>query len=359
MFQHFIVTRFSYRASHLVKRKGQDPLNPGRLEHRFNIFRIACLPSMLFQQNQDFAWILLVDDALPEKERNTLTGLVAQREGSYIVTFSPSVNYAGLDWLKPYLRKSTRYVITTYLDDDDAVSSGFTRYIKDHLTSLVHSGTLPPILFMAGRKIHVWDFISTSETPAGYVKPGVTQRFLSGVGMTLLADLALNLSVISFGHHMIEYLPENLTSFPEHSNLDAPCIYEKRELVRNAARAAGMDWDGVIRESHIHIFPSEPPFGLLINHLDNIQMFRMFLDQEHRKPVTGEESFPGFRINMELAGRICLKNRLSLVRMVQLLTRVLLFREDYEKGSSFAFIARKKLIGLRQIIREYRRMRVR
>jgi hypothetical protein len=169
----------------------------------------------------------------------------------------------------------------------------------------------------------------------------------------------LNLSIFSFSHHQIEYLSKTINSYPEGSGLNSQVVDEKRRMIKEAAKVAGMNWDGVIGERNVHLLPSVPPFGLQLNHLNNIQIFNMFLGQEHRMMVTGEFSFPGFRINYDLAAKICQKNRLSLVRMVQLLARVLLFREDYEKGRSYAFIARKKLIGLRQIIREYRRMRVR
>jgi hypothetical protein len=118
-----------------------------------------------------------VDEALSESDRQFLSKLVKQRERSYILTYSGSVNYTGLDWLSPFIQKTTRNVITTNLDDDDGVSSGFTRYINQYLTTLTISGGVLPILFMASKYVDVWDFFSTDEAPVDYMKPGIRQKF--------------------------------------------------------------------------------------------------------------------------------------------------------------------------------------
>src|ERR1700746_1866026 len=65
--KQLIITRFSYRGRRSFKhlsgpsfRSKEDPLDPKRLGVRFMLFALTCLPSVLGQIDQDFAWILLV-----------------------------------------------------------------------------------------------------------------------------------------------------------------------------------------------------------------------------------------------------------------------------------------------------------
>lgn len=41
MIQHILMTRFSYRGNNLNIKKGQDPLKPENLEHRFNLLKLV------------------------------------------------------------------------------------------------------------------------------------------------------------------------------------------------------------------------------------------------------------------------------------------------------------------------------
>ena len=113
MIQHILITRFSYRGNNLDRKKGQDPLDKKNLDHRFGLFEIACLPSILNQKNQDFTWVLVVDPELPSKYRNRLQKLISPKKESYLVNFRPGLVICNLTWLKPWINDTTKYVVTT------------------------------------------------------------------------------------------------------------------------------------------------------------------------------------------------------------------------------------------------------
>lgn len=146
MIQNLLLTRFSYRGNNLNIKKGQDPLNPKNLEHRFNLFEIGCLPSILNQKNQDFTWIIVVDPELPANYRTRLQKLVSPKRDCHLVNFSPELNIHKLTWLKPWINVDTKYVVNTVLDDDDMLFDDYTRYISDYLAQQQH---LEPITIFA------------------------------------------------------------------------------------------------------------------------------------------------------------------------------------------------------------------
>ena len=147
MFQHFIITPFSYRNSYHTKKRRQDPLKTSSLEHRFKMFETTCLPSVLSQNSKDFTWVLIIDRALPKRFLNRLKELTSKCRNVRFHIHKNETNYGKSDWLKPYIQPDVQYVITSELDDDDGIFSGFTRYVRDHLTDLKNKSKLPPVLF--------------------------------------------------------------------------------------------------------------------------------------------------------------------------------------------------------------------
>jgi hypothetical protein len=86
---HVVITRFSYRGRGMFKhvfvppfRSREDPLEPKRLDIRFMLFELVCLPSVLAQAEQDVAWILLVDSELPTPYQARLRSLVSVRRNT-------------------------------------------------------------------------------------------------------------------------------------------------------------------------------------------------------------------------------------------------------------------------------------
>ncbi|MFN3863723.1 MAG: glycosyltransferase [Erythrobacter sp.] len=124
--QHFVLTRFN------VASPGREaPIRnaPGWLSRRFELFTAYCLPSMAGQESRDFHWLIYFDEQTPEQFRERI--LAAQAE----VPFEPifvGAFHAGLaaEDVAKRLQHGTKRVLTTRLDNDDAVSSDFLMRIR-------------------------------------------------------------------------------------------------------------------------------------------------------------------------------------------------------------------------------------
>jgi hypothetical protein len=359
MFQHFIITRFSVRIPEIVKRKGLDPLNPHRLAYRLKLFQIGCLPSVMNQVCQDFIWLILVDPALPEEYRTALIRLTKAGIRTTLVPYKPECNYAALDWLRPWLYENTRTVATTHLDDDDALAPGFTKYIHDFVCENPSRVSLSPLLIMAGKTAAMWDLIADETAPYGYIKPDLVQRFPLSVGLTVCADTRINLSVFSIPHHLVAYLTVGEHGYPADIPQFETDASRVREMITKAVTESGLAREGSIKENMVHYFPDKPTMLMMLNHTDNVQMFRFLLEEERRIQVTNEERIPGFPVELELASQIARQNKPGLSWLIRMWVRAVRFRESYEKGRSLPYIIYRKLIGFRALFRFFLEMRKR
>jgi len=126
-FTHILMTRFNLATP---GRELAIRTQPGWLEGRFELFERYCLPAVAGQDNRDFQWIIYFDKDTPDafKARiDTLRG---------IFPFVPY--YTGLfpaeGWrnsINETFAPSTDYVLTTRLDNDDALAPDFTARLHE------------------------------------------------------------------------------------------------------------------------------------------------------------------------------------------------------------------------------------
>lgn len=142
---HCIITRFSFRfrKTDLV----DQLLAPERLDHRFKIFETFCLPSILNQDNPQFYWIIVIDPLLPQRYISRLEEIASKHEKSETYAKKGPRQFIfhkwnwdidkleNIDWLLKYFEKKPKFLITTRLDDDDALSKNFIKTIQSNLTS--------------------------------------------------------------------------------------------------------------------------------------------------------------------------------------------------------------------------------
>nr|NQU93013.1 hypothetical protein [Bacteroidota bacterium] len=351
MFQHFILTPFSYRDRERVKKKGQDPLNPKSLEHRLNMFEISCMPGILNQEHQDFIWILIVDPALPQKFRNRLKQLISKRPGSYLSDYTPEQEIGKLTWLKQWIKPETEYIVTTKLDDDDALYGGFTKYIFDHFSGLAKTAQIPPMLFYGCKNVVYWDFFWSEKAPLGYQKPWNKTTYPASGGFSLCCKYPeLNFSIRSFEHGTFDYLHDEVKIFPLSNPGFEKRIYRRRNMILEAARSSTLAWDGLLRQENFHLLSTTLPQVVMVNHLDNIQYIRLFTNPEKRVPVVATDTFQGFFIDFILAKEFIRKQPRSWRLFFRLLVRHFRFYPDYLKGQNPIKNFVRKIAGIRGII---------
>lgn len=130
--QHFVLTRFN-----IASRGREAPIRnaPGWLSRRFDLFETYCLPSMAAQQVSDFHWLIYFDEATPEpfRERISAAQAVVPFEAIFVGPFE--AGFAAQDVAKR-LHANTARVLTTRLDNDDAVSSDFLARIREEAETL-------------------------------------------------------------------------------------------------------------------------------------------------------------------------------------------------------------------------------
>ncbi len=135
--QHFILTRFNL----LLWRqdKGGTPVRTTKwLDHRFSLFERFCLPSVKGQTCQDFEWIVLVDSKTPEPYMQRLAAYQHDCPQMVLVYVEPKNGYlfAQIFRTEVLQRLQAKRVITSYLDNDDALNVNYVHDLQQRVTSL-------------------------------------------------------------------------------------------------------------------------------------------------------------------------------------------------------------------------------
>jgi Putative rhamnosyl transferase len=123
---HFVLTRFN------IASPGREaPIRnaPGWLARRFDLFEAFCLPSMAAQAPGTFRWLIYFDEQTPTEFRTRIAAAQAIVPFDAIFVGPFRAGLAALDVAARLERKGGR-LITTRLDNDDAVSSDFLARVK-------------------------------------------------------------------------------------------------------------------------------------------------------------------------------------------------------------------------------------
>ena len=142
--QHFILTRFNLLLWNRDK-EGHKVRTTKWLEHRFQLFEKYCLPSIANQTCKNFNWIALFDNSTPERYKERIVDLqskcsqlipvfVEPENGRYFAEIFRKEVVKRL-YLNDNLNKGGR-VLTTYLDNDDAMNVRFVEDLQKRVGSL-------------------------------------------------------------------------------------------------------------------------------------------------------------------------------------------------------------------------------
>ena len=139
--QYFILTRFNLLLWNKDK-AGVKVRSIKWLNHRFSLFEKYCLPSVKSQTCQDFEWIVLFDSSTPDRFKARIVDY--QRACSQFVPIfvEPEKGryFAEIFRSEIIKRLKAKRVVSTYLDNDDALN---VRFIEDlqHRALVVSEGT--------------------------------------------------------------------------------------------------------------------------------------------------------------------------------------------------------------------------
>ena len=134
---HFILTRFNLRLWRQDK-NGSPVRTVEWLEHRFALFERYCLPSVAAQSCKDFQWIVLFDSKTPAAFRERIEGYRSLCPQLVPVFVEPENGryFANIFRSEVSKRLNADRVITTYLDNDDALAVGFVEDVQKRAAEL-------------------------------------------------------------------------------------------------------------------------------------------------------------------------------------------------------------------------------
>jgi Putative rhamnosyl transferase len=299
---HVIITRFSYRGARVLSHIGGesfhrdiDPLDPGRLELRFRLFEITCLPSLFGQTDQDFTWVILIDGQLSSDHRRRLSNLVRSRRKTFIHVFDPAWDLSRLEWLGACLPPSG-HVITTNIDDDDCIPRLFVASLRRYFCGLQQRDALPPVAIVGAKSGMEWDLLPSAEAPLGWLAQWHRKSRVLSVGFSLCSRLPpFDLCVLGLRHIAAEnYL--DFSSMPANDN-----VHWFREAISAAASSSDLALLDSNSEHRFYDISRELGPVLLCNHAANDQSTRLHEPKAPRVAVTGAEDLPGFCIRWDKA----------------------------------------------------------
>lgn len=125
---HFIITRFNLRRDAADERA----INPAWLDERFALFDRFCFPSVKAQTSQHFRWLVLFDEQTPPQARARIREY--ERWPTFIpVFFAPASREQARQAVQAQLRgQPPASLLTTRLDNDDALSTRFIELVQRH-----------------------------------------------------------------------------------------------------------------------------------------------------------------------------------------------------------------------------------
>ncbi|MBB5737602.1 hypothetical protein FHT09_003387 [Xanthomonas arboricola] len=319
MLWHAVITRFSYRHSTtraglngvLVSVLRRDPLQPERLAFRYCLFELTCLPSLLAQTEQNFDWFIIVDPDLPQPWRERLQTLVAARARTHLHDYDPGEDLSGTQWLSRHAPPQASLLVTTLLDDDDALPSNFIEQMQRVITE--RSSELAPVATLASRNSRQWELLHSRRAPLGYQCTWHRGNWVLSTGLSLLCRWPQhNVTVLAIHHQVADLwyrsergpalmqLLQERWSLPDDRAVEATAFIAGR-MDDFSGRVAGYDETTVAPNDRLLRFVDMSdvvePF-VVSNHFGNDQVLRLFEPKSDRVPVQGAADFPGVPIDL-------------------------------------------------------------
>jgi hypothetical protein len=105
-------------------------LNEEYLETRFRLFEKFCLPSVGSQSNQNFKWLVFFDQLTPDNYKNRIESY--SKYSNFVPIYVDEYNSTTLRaGIADNLTDNPEYLITTNLDNDDAISRDFVKLVQE------------------------------------------------------------------------------------------------------------------------------------------------------------------------------------------------------------------------------------
>lgn len=124
--EFFLITRFNVLTGYTT---GSIHLDETWLRGRLRLFEKQCAPSVKNQTDQEFTWLIFIDQESPEFLKTELLEIAPKaRLVPVSGVFDDSVMVRIFQEIKPGLKG--KFISTTRLDSDDSISTNFMEHVK-------------------------------------------------------------------------------------------------------------------------------------------------------------------------------------------------------------------------------------
>jgi len=186
---HFILTRFNVKVAYADL---GTRLDPAWLRHRFELFDRFCYPSVCGQSNQNFRWLVLFDSDTPPIFKEKVKDY--SKWNNFIPVYMTASNgerrKITREVIMGYMADGVERIITTRLDNDDAIHRDFVQTLHDS----VHDNTVEFINFTYGYVWHQSKIYLTAQASNPFIslveKADGFRTVYSGVEHTRLSTVA-------------------------------------------------------------------------------------------------------------------------------------------------------------------------
>ena len=132
-FSHFFLTKFNVRSFQDLR----PGCEPAWLEKRFKLFDQYCFPSVSSQSNQNFQWLVFFDVDTPEPFKQKIAEYSKKWTNFIPVYLDCPLPYGQFpdevrNVVRNYIPNDCEYLITTWLDNDDAIHKDYVQMIQDN-----------------------------------------------------------------------------------------------------------------------------------------------------------------------------------------------------------------------------------
>jgi hypothetical protein len=312
---HAVITRFSYRHVHPVIGPKTppwlltgDPLDPRRLDYRFEVFEVTCAPSVLAQTSQEFDWIIIVDRNLPDRHRTRLRKLLRNRCRTHFHEYEPGQDLGSAHWLQPYIPRECARILTTQLDDDDALPTNFIECLQARAGEQSGSSV---VRVAATRRSEQWEILPSSRAPLGYRCAWHRGSWIVSTGMSLVSPMgpaaitvfALNHLIADFWYcaargNALQWLL--LDKWGPGAKRTATARFIAARLDEFQERVRKILGTTSLPEAGGFIDLTENVGAVVIsNHFLNDQYLRLLEPKSDRQKIEGPESFPAVPLQFD------------------------------------------------------------
>lgn len=184
-----LVTRFSVRLKEGAVLRGQSSdwlFSEERLAKRITLFANLTFPSIVQSSVRPDYYIIVVDAELPQHVKEMLEKLVAPYPWVILHTWVLGVQWSSLGWILELLSISTPYILTSQIDDDDALELGANERLRQGVMKYLTSRKRALWMWFGSSNAWEWD-LDVEHDGLGFLKPfsGRT-NYWQGVGLSLL-----------------------------------------------------------------------------------------------------------------------------------------------------------------------------